>query len=81
MVLIFKNNKGDKKIVGYPNSNGEAFEMVNEYCLCNNKDIKYYRLSAKNYNDGKRITTYEFGSSSEFFYTVDDQYEKELLQK
>lgn len=79
MVLVFKNNKGKRKVIGYPKGNGEAFDMMNNYCLKNNLKVKYYRMIAKDWGNDNIVTTFDFGSHSEFFYMVDEQYEKELL--
>ena len=81
MVLVFKNNKGKRKVVGYPKNNSEAFEMMNDYCSKNNLKVKYYRVCARDQGNGKIVTTFDFGNHTEFFYMADEQYEKELLQK
>lgn len=80
MVLVFKHNNGKREVVGYPNKNSEAFEMINSYCSDNGLTVKYFRLSATDHGNGKIITDFDFGSHTEFFYMADNQYEKELLQ-
>lgn len=81
MVLVFKNSKGKKSLVGYPKNNKEAFELMREYCKKNGLTIKYYRMSATDHGNGKIITDFDFGSHTEFFYMANDEkYEKELLE-
>jgi len=81
MVLVFKNSKGKRKVVGYPKDNNRAFNIMNDYCLKNNLKVKYYRMWNRDWGNDKRVTIFDFGSHTEFFYMADEQYEKELLHK
>lgn len=80
MILIFKDYKGKRKVVGNPHSQSQAFSIMNKYCLNNNKKIKYYRMCAKDWGNDIMITTFDFGSHSEFFYLADEKYKKELMK-
>lgn len=81
MVLVFKDKKGKKKIIGYPRSQSHAFTIMTDYCLNNNLKVKYYRMTTRDKGNGLIITTFDFGSHTEFFYMADSKYEKELMKK
>lgn len=80
LVLVFKNYKGKRKVVGNPNNQSHAFQIIKKYCLENNKQVKYYRVWTKDWGNDMMITTIDFGSHSEFFYMADDKYKKELVK-
>lgn len=67
-------------MVGNPNNQSHAFQIIKKYCLENNKQVKYYRVWTKDWGNDMMITTIDFGSHSEFFYMADDKYKKELVK-
>lgn len=83
MVLVFKyrDGKGVKKeVVGRPNNESEAFEIVERITKEKGYPEKYMRMISRD-RGGYRVTTFDFGSHTDFFYLTDDEYEKELMKK
>lgn len=83
MVLVFKyrDGKGVKKeVVGRPNNESEAFEIVEKIIKEKGYPEKYMRMTSRD-RGGYRVTTLDFGSHTDFFYLTDDEHEKELMKK
>ena len=83
MVLVFKyrDGKGVKKeVVGRPNNESEAFEIVEKITKEKGYPEKYMRMTSRD-RGGYRVTTFDFGSHTDFFYLTDDEHEKELMKK
>ena len=84
MVLIFKHktktgNKYKKSIVGKPNNEEESSKMINDILEKRNFKPHCFRMWIKDFG-GYNVTTIDFGSHTEFFYLVDEEHAKELLQ-
>ena len=84
MVLIFKHktktgNKYKKSIVGKPKDEEESSKMINDILEKRNFKLHYFRMWTKDFG-GYDVTTIDFGSHTEFFYLVDEEHAKELLQ-
>lgn len=84
MVLIFKHktktgNKYKKSIVGKPKDEEESSKMINDILEKRNFKPHYFRMWTKDFG-GYDVTTIDFGSHTEFFYLVDEEHVKELLQ-
>ena len=84
MVLIFKHktktgNKYKKSIVGKPKDEEESSKMINDILEKRNFKPHGFRMWTKDFG-GYDVTTIDFGSHTEFFYLVDEEHVKELLQ-
>ena len=84
MVLIFKHktktgNKYKKSIVGKPKDEEESSKMINDILEKRNFKHHGFRMWTKDFG-GYDVTTIDFGSHTEFFYLVDEEHAKELLQ-
>ena len=83
MVLIFKHkktgNKYKKSIVGKPKDEEESSKMINDILEKRSFKSHYFRMWTKDFG-GYNVTTIDFGSHTEFFYLVDEEHAKELLQ-
>lgn len=63
MKLYFENSYGEKRIIGNPNSEQEAFKIINNFLKKHN--FKSYYTRTWNVNNFLCI---DVGSHSEFFY-------------
>ena len=84
MVLIFKHktktgNKYKKSIVGKPKDEEETSKMINDILEKRNYKPHGFRMWTKDFG-GYDVTTIDFGSHTEFFYLVDEEHAKELLE-
>lgn len=67
MKLIFKNSKGEERIVAVPNSEESALEFIHAFCEERGFIIYYVRT----WREGER-KWFDVGSHTEFFILQND---------
>jgi len=63
MKLYFENSRGERREIGSPLTEGEALEMINDFCAERNFTIYYSR----SWVTPKAEKWYDVGSHTEFF--------------
>jgi hypothetical protein len=66
MKLIFENSQGIERVIAEVADEKEAIREIHEFCEDRNFKIYYTRTWTEN---GRK--TFDVGSWSEFFYTID----------
>ena len=62
--VVFKNSKGQKRIIGTAETNDEAFKVINDFLDDHNYKSYYQRTWKKD----DKTTVIDVGSHTEFFY-------------
>ena len=62
--VIYKNCKGQKRIIGTAETNDEAFKVINDFLADHNYKPYYRRIWEKD----DKTTVVDVGSYTEFFY-------------
>lgn len=68
MKLYFKNSKGDRRLIAKPQTEDDAYKVIEEFC--ENRHFKIYYIRTWRTPDGLK---YDIGSHNEFFYLDDNE--------
>ena len=69
MKLYFENSRGNRRIIGKPQTEDDAWKIIKEFC--ENRHFKIYYIRTWRDNDGLKV--YDIGSHTEFFYLDDKE--------
>lgn len=62
--VVFKNSKGQKRIIGTAETNDEAFKVINDFL----DDHNYKSYYTRTWKKDDKTTVIDVGSYTEFFY-------------
>lgn len=62
--VVFKNSKGQSRIIGTAETNDEAFKVINDFL----DDHKYKSYYQRTWKKDDKTTVVDVGSHTEFFY-------------
>ena len=68
MKLYFRNSRGERRLIGEPQTREESSKIYHKFCSDRNFKIYYVR----SWTDDNGERWYDVGSHTEFFIEVDD---------
>lgn len=69
MKLYFENSRGERRLIGEPQTNKESWNIIKDFCAERNFKIPYVR----NWTTPEGERYYDCGSWSEYFVEIDGQ--------
>lgn len=68
MKLYFENSRGERRLIGEPQTDRESWSIIKDFCAERNFEIPYVR----SWTTPEGEKWYDVGSWSEFFIEVDN---------
>ena len=66
MKLYFENSKNERRIIGYPKTEDEAYKIIEKFC----KDRNFRIYAIRSWINKSKEKVFDVGSHTEFFYLV-----------
>lgn len=68
MKLYFENSRGERRLIGEPQTNRESWKIIRDFCAERNFEIPYVR----NWTTPEGEKYYDVSSHTEFFVEIKD---------